>query len=156
MKSPIIVDPAYLDPQKFDSTPAYSGAPKAAGRKRFKPEAKPILYTLYDQHKRRNFDHDALFYVFPDSHSGEEVPAGYVVVGGADYNTYIRVYNSPNRTTSLETEIPQSATRVVVETRSVWRAVERSTSSDMRSALRVVLDARSPAARSAWRANSGN
>jgi hypothetical protein len=96
--------PAYRDPQKFVSTPAYAGAPKATGRKQFKPDVTPVLYTLVDQHKRRNFDHNAVFYVFPESQASEPVPAGYVVVGGADYNTYISIYNSPNRITFLETD----------------------------------------------------
>jgi hypothetical protein len=79
------------------STPLFANKPRPEGRKRFKHGlSDPALYTVFRQYSR-TFDGDALFYVFPNSVSPEQpVPDGYVVVGGADYNTYVAIYYTPN------------------------------------------------------------
>lgn len=54
----------------------------------------PRLYTLAGQHRVSGFPHDSVFYTFPARAAAPDgdVPSGYVVVGGADYNTYMRIY----------------------------------------------------------------
>jgi hypothetical protein len=94
------IAPGYFDAQKYHATVAFGAKHQASGKKRFKHSTEePTLYTLYGQQKRTGYPKDAIFYVFPDSDSEEDVPGGYVVVGGADYNTYMYIYNTPNRIT---------------------------------------------------------
>lgn len=89
--------PAISAPGSFSSQPIYVGKPQAIGRKRFKPGlSEKLLYTLVLQRDREGFDSDAVFHVFPNSASPDPVPAGYVVVGGADYNTYISIFYQRN------------------------------------------------------------
>ncbi len=90
------------------STEAFVTLPRATGRKRFRHGiGEPTLYTSYQQHARTGFAHDALLYTFPDRAAlgRGEVPDGYVVVGGADFNTYVAVYNTLN-VVSMATDHP--------------------------------------------------
>jgi hypothetical protein len=99
------IGPAYQDPQKYHSDVVFGTKPQASGKKRFKQSIEePILYTLFGEQKRTGYSKDAVFYVFANSAADEEVPEGYVVVGGADYNTYIFIYNTRNRITELGTD----------------------------------------------------
>jgi hypothetical protein len=81
------------------STPLFASMPQPTGRKRFKQGlSAPALYTVFKQHSWSFGSGDAVFYVFPNSASPapKAVPDGYVVVGGADYHTYVRIYYTPN------------------------------------------------------------
>jgi hypothetical protein len=93
------------DPTLPSSEAVLARLPAATGKWRFAPHvANPVLYTLrpYGRHGRmeiRMFDHDDRFYSFPASaaaYAAGDVPAGYVVVGGASENTYSKVIESLN------------------------------------------------------------
>jgi hypothetical protein len=89
--------PAYTSADKYSSREIYTGKPKAIGQKTFKPGiASPSLYTIASQHRIRDFDADARFFVFPKAASPDPIPSGYVLVGGADYNTYVAIYETRN------------------------------------------------------------
>jgi hypothetical protein len=79
------------------SRPLFADKPQPTSRKRFRHGlSDPALYTVFKQ-QSRTFERDAVFYVFPNSVSPEQpVPDGYVIVGGADYNTYVGIYYKPN------------------------------------------------------------
>ncbi|HEV2268658.1 MAG TPA: DUF4157 domain-containing protein [Steroidobacteraceae bacterium] len=97
--------PAFHAANKYTTHEAFGSKPQASGKKRFKQVGKePTLYTLCDQQERTGYDKDDAFYVFAADAAQEDVPAGYVVVGGADYNTYIQIYNTRNRVTERETD----------------------------------------------------
>jgi hypothetical protein len=94
------ITPAYQSMQKYHTTAAFAYMRQAQSKKRFKQSIEePTLYTLYGQQKRTGYSKDSVFYVFSDSEAHEDVPGGYVVVGGADYNTYMYIYNTRNRIT---------------------------------------------------------
>lgn len=89
----------FTAPGTFISTPIYADTPRArpgahgALRKTFGPSATNALYTLARQRRWTDVPRDSVFYVFPNSASPNPVPEGYVVVGGADFNTFTRVYS---------------------------------------------------------------
>jgi hypothetical protein len=89
----------FIEDNIYHSTEAFATLPQATGRKRFRRGLRePTLYTLYQQNARVGYSPESLLYTFPDStvqHLGD-VPTGYVVVGGADYNTYVAIYNTRN------------------------------------------------------------
>jgi hypothetical protein len=60
------------------------------------PHGSGTLYLVQAAVAVRHPQRRRFFYVFPNSESPEEVPDGYVVVGGADYNTYVEIYYTPN------------------------------------------------------------
>ena len=71
--------------------------PQATGRRRFRAgTTEPTLYTLAHQYERTGYSVDDVFYVFTPEASQEDVPSGYVVVGGANYNTYPEIYATRN------------------------------------------------------------
>ena len=75
----------------------FENMPRALGVKRFRPELdERNLYTLENQRARPVSDPDILLYVFPNSAWQEEIPSGYVLVGGANYNSYVHIYNTGN------------------------------------------------------------
>lgn len=81
----------------YRSATLYETLPQATGRKKFKANVEPVLYTLFRQRRRTGYSKDALFLTFsPAASSEREVPTGYVVVGGADFNTYVQVYDTDN------------------------------------------------------------
>jgi hypothetical protein len=93
-----VAGPAFRDPRVYDSPPIYAGKPQVIGHKKFKDGIKePTLYTLHGQWERTGFSKDSEFYVFPNNASPEEVPSGYVVVGGAESWTYFQIYETENR-----------------------------------------------------------
>ena len=59
--------------------------------------ATPTLYTYRGQRERTGVSPNARLYVFPDSAYDGELPNGYVLVGGADYNTYVTIAAGPNQ-----------------------------------------------------------
>jgi hypothetical protein len=74
----------------FGSMPAiFSDLGKATGKWKFAPGVTPVLYTLAKQRSRTGYSPSSLFYTFPASPQFD-VPDDYVVVGGADFNTYGR------------------------------------------------------------------
>lgn len=89
-----IAEGAYLHYDLFENKP------QATGVKRFRSDVtNPKLYTLFRQRACEGFSTDDVFYTFPHEaveNFIEEVPPGYVVVGGATYNTYMRIYLSQN------------------------------------------------------------
>jgi hypothetical protein len=80
--------------------PLYSGLPAPTGKVTFKPGAVPMLYTLHRQYPRMGYDRADVYYTFADNavipYKGFEVPDDYVLVGGADFNTYAKVYATQN------------------------------------------------------------
>ena len=75
----------------------YQGLPQATGLFRFREDiSEPELYTQAGLRGREVRD-GLLLYTFPDSAIGGEVPDGYAVVGGADYNSYIHLNWLGNR-----------------------------------------------------------
>jgi hypothetical protein len=78
----------------------YSGLPAPTGKMTFKPGAVPMLYTLYKLYPRTGYSRGDVFYTFADNalipFKGFEVPDGYVLVGGADFNSYAKVYATQN------------------------------------------------------------
>jgi hypothetical protein len=76
----------------------YESLPQASGKATFRPDVDPALYTLHKQREITGYGHDCVFYMFPDTAvlAGWEVPDDYVLVGGADFNTYSKVYMSRN------------------------------------------------------------
>jgi hypothetical protein len=86
--------------QQGFSPALYSGLPGPTGKVTFKPGAVPMLYTLHKQYQRLGYGRDDVFYTFPDDavipYKGFEVPDGFVLVGGADFNTYAKVYATQN------------------------------------------------------------
>lgn len=87
--------PAFEAPERH-SRPALGTLPRAAGRMRFRANREPRLFTLAEQRERVGYSRESVFHTFPASASPEPMPSGYVLVGGADYNTYIQVYNTVN------------------------------------------------------------
>lgn len=84
-------------PGEYRSQNIFADKPRAIGRKQFKQGLdEPRLFTLAEQRRRTGYNADSIFYVFPNSASSERVPEDYVVVGGADYNTYVNIYNTEN------------------------------------------------------------
>lgn len=84
---------AYAKPGS--STPLLAHLPQASGKTRFADGKEPVLYTLYQQRKRTGYSSDAIFYTFtPNAAYG--APDGYVLVGGADFNTYAQVFETKN------------------------------------------------------------
>ena len=61
---------------------------------RFADGKEPVLYTLYEQRKRTGYGSEDVYYTFPPTFY--EVPDGYVLVGGADFNTYAKVIATKN------------------------------------------------------------
>ncbi len=83
----------------------FQDLPRPIARKRFRGGVSRPLYTLLGQQKRRGYQDNAVFYVFPNSASPEpETPSGYVVVGGADYVTYASIQFTRNVLTSYATD----------------------------------------------------
>jgi hypothetical protein len=82
----------------YRSPGLFERKPRAVGRRRFRHgTTEPRLYTLAHQQTRTGYSPDAQFYVFePQAAQGEGVPEDYVVVGGADYNTYTEIYETAN------------------------------------------------------------
>ena len=81
------------------SSGIFEGLAKAGGRMRFKPGVDPVLYTLHEQRKRTGYATESVFYTFekvPFEGSVFNKPNGYVIVGGADFNTYSRIYHTKN------------------------------------------------------------
>jgi hypothetical protein len=78
------------------STPLLSTLPQPTGRKRFKQGVATLLYTFYEQQVRSISTQNPIFYVYPNSVSPYPVPEDYVVVGGANYHTYVGIYFTPN------------------------------------------------------------
>lgn len=76
----------------------YSDMPQANRVARFRTTiATPTLYTYRGQRERTGVSPNARLYVFPDSAYDGELPNGYVLVGGADYNTYVTIAAGPNQ-----------------------------------------------------------
>jgi hypothetical protein len=96
---------AVSDRTQYAPTPAYDDKPKASGRKHFRQSASPILYTISGQKRCTGYSRDDVFYVFPNEAARGPVPAGYVVVGGADYNTYHEIYSTRNRITMVDRNV---------------------------------------------------
>jgi hypothetical protein len=63
------------------------------------------LYTISGQKRCTGYSRDDVFYVFPNEAARGPVPAGYVVVGGADYNTYHEIYSTRNRITMVDRNV---------------------------------------------------
>lgn len=83
-------------PPEHSHRSLYNYAPQAEGLVRFREGLSDTdLYTLINQ-RSRSFESDILLYRFPDSAVGYPVPEGYVVVGGADYNSYLNVSGTSN------------------------------------------------------------
>jgi hypothetical protein len=83
-------------PNTYLQQDIYADKPKAIGKRRFKASIdEPELYTLAGQHSRE-MKKDSLFWLFPNSSAIGKVPSGYVVVGGADYSTYVRIFYTRN------------------------------------------------------------
>ena len=80
------------------SIPTYQDMPQATGVYTFRPGLEDReLYTLHRQDGRDGFDADTRLYVFPPEAArwyDVDVPDGYVLVGGADYNSYVSVINT--------------------------------------------------------------
>jgi hypothetical protein len=95
---------AYRAADKYSSQSVYEDKPKASGRKRFKPNvSSPRLYTTYEfpgVRRWTEFPMDSIFYAFSKSTANAPVASEYVVVGGADYNTYMRIYSTVNYVSS--------------------------------------------------------
>jgi uncharacterized protein DUF4157 len=90
-----------IGPPGFTSQAPLHNLPQATGRRRFRAGVTPRLFTVRGQREISGYSAESVFYVFPSSASmTDPVPAGYVVVSGANYNTYQAVYLSPNRATS--------------------------------------------------------
>ncbi|WP_337850926.1 hypothetical protein [Rathayibacter sp. YIM 133350] len=87
--------PAVVSDRGF-TAPLYGSMAKATGKVRFRSGVDPVLYTVYLHSARTGYSTDSLFYTFPNTVTGHEVPEGYTVVGGADYNTYSRVLATRN------------------------------------------------------------
>jgi hypothetical protein len=100
------ITPGYQSMEKYRSAAAFGTKPQATGKRRFKQSIEePTLYTLYGEQKHTGYPKDSIFYVFPNSVAEEgELPEGYVVVGGADYNTYMYIYNTRNRISERGTD----------------------------------------------------
>lgn len=94
-----------LDNSPPDAT--YESMPAATGRWRFKASAEPTLYTSHGQRSITGWPRDSLLYSFPAivGQNLGEVPSGYLVVGGADFNTYVNIRNQPNHV--LQTRLNQ-------------------------------------------------
>ena len=106
-KGPGPMGTAYRPADQYSSRDIYEDKPQATTIKRFKPTVKePKLYTIRDQRTRTGYPSDCVFFVFPNRAAGEAVPAGYVVVGGADYNTYMYIYNTQNIVTQSGIPMP--------------------------------------------------
>jgi hypothetical protein len=73
----------------------FDSLPQASGKVTFRPDADPVLYTLHGQRERTGYGHESVFYLFPDF-AAWDVPDGYVLVGGADFDTYSKVYMTKN------------------------------------------------------------
>lgn len=91
-----------VDVSYYHSRPAFAYKPQAIGKKKYKAGVDPrALYTISGHQQRvSGMPADSVFYVFPDAVATEPVPDGYVVVGGADYDTYMYIYASYNVTQS--------------------------------------------------------
>jgi hypothetical protein len=90
-------------PGSYLPKPLFEDKPKAIGRKRFRKDIKdPALYTLYNQRRITGYSADEEFFVFPKSIVRDEIPEEYLLVGGASYNTYVHIFNSPNRYTESD------------------------------------------------------
>jgi len=90
-------------PERVSKT--YESQPRASlsgQKKTFKSNIEePRLYTIARQRSRYGFKNDAQFYIFDNDivNSKEldyEVPEGYVLVGGANYSTYVSIYYTRN------------------------------------------------------------
>jgi hypothetical protein len=77
------------------SAAIFENQPKATGRFKFRPDVTPVLYTVYERRSRTGYSPDSVFYIFPPTRD-LDVPNDYVVVGGANFNTYAQVFSSDN------------------------------------------------------------
>ena len=76
----------------------YADMPQALRTVRFRDSVEePTLYTYRRQLERTGLSRSARLYVFPASAYHGELPDGYVLVGGADYNTYVTIASASNR-----------------------------------------------------------
>ena len=73
----------------------YSDKPKALGRMTFAPGSNMTLYTLYGQRPISGWPPTSIFYAFPP-HGDWDVPDDYLLVGGADFDTYTKVFSARN------------------------------------------------------------
>lgn len=80
----------------FGSMPSiFSDLGKPTGKWKFAPGVTPVLYTLAKQYRRTGYSPNSLLYTFPPSPQFD-VPGDYVLVGGADFNTYVEIYATKN------------------------------------------------------------
>lgn len=81
-----------MDPH---STPLFSALPQATGRWRFAPGVEPALFTTFMKRRVTGYQPDAAFYSFPTP-VYLDVPDGFILVGGADYNTFAAIVATRN------------------------------------------------------------
>ena len=95
-----------LESDLYRSPHLFERLPQATGRRRFRPSvSERTLYTVRGRHPRTDFPAESIFLVFPSEATSEDVPEGYVAVGGADFNTYALIYAVSN-VVSMEVEGP--------------------------------------------------
>ncbi|MEO6530342.1 MAG: DUF4157 domain-containing protein [Specibacter sp.] len=77
------------------SSPLFDTMPQATGRWRFAQGVEPVLYTTFMKRPRTGYAAAAVFYSFP-ARPHQDVPDDFVVVGGADYNTFSAIVGTRN------------------------------------------------------------
>ena len=77
------------------SSPLFDTMPQATGRWKFAPGVEPVLYTSFMKRPRTGYAATSVFYSFP-ARPHQDVPDDFVVVGGADYNTFSAIVGTRN------------------------------------------------------------
>lgn len=89
--------PAISAAGSFRSQTIYAGKPQASRKVTFiAGRDEYSLYTIALRRRIYGYPEDSEFFVFPSSAVAGEIPSGYVLVGGADYNTYQNIYKVRN------------------------------------------------------------
>lgn len=77
------------------TAPLFDTLPRASGRWKFALDAEPELYTTFLKTKVTGYNRDAVFYSFP-AQPHQNVPDSFMLVGGADYNTFSAIVGTRN------------------------------------------------------------